>query len=149
MGKKQGIIIVTILLLILGVILFGPPTEIGFPSGFVWKNLFNGGEKTLPTETPQTKLPTYVKDAIEISSLTPRRGIYSKGENATVEISLYNPYNFQYNLSVYWINGEERFLGWSTLNNSQKTWFSWYPMHKKGEWIVNVIVKWEIGRTHV
>jgi|SRR3989344_1431886 len=140
----KKVIVIAIFLFIVGILLFGRlPDEVGFPQGFVWQ-LFENDKvpvKDIPSNVPPSSI--YAKDAIKILDVSPRRSIYSFGELAIIDINLDNPYNYDYNLSVYWILNDSWYLGWNTQDKLNKTLSSWIILNQKGDWTANVVVKWE------
>jgi hypothetical protein len=132
----QGLLIISILIFLFGKL----PDEVGFPSGLVW--YLTKPSQTSEVASPNTELPTYAKDFIQITDFNSRRKIYYMGENATIDIKLYNPYSLEYTLSIYWIFNNSKFLGWVTQNNSRNEFYSWMPLNQKGDWISDAVINW-------
>ena len=138
--KNKNTIIWVLVFLFLGIITFGRlPDTIG-PSGFYWQLT---GDHPNNENIPNSDItpPKYAKDMIQITNVSPRREIYYTGENATIDIEIYNPYNLNYNLSVDWILDNQKYSGWKTKDNVTIL-YSWYPLNKEGTWIANVVVNW-------
>ncbi len=145
MEKNTKKVLLGLLIIFTLIFLFGRfPDDIGFPSGLVWH--LNPPSIT-PINNPSADLPLYAKDLIKISNLTSRREIYSFGENITIDVLLENPYNYNYNLSVYWVYNDTRFFGWSTENNSNIIWSSWVQPNTRGQWKANVVITWQYLNT--
>lgn len=144
MKQNITIWIIIILLLIVGWLLLGPPTEIGIPGGVIW-TLNKDIPKDIEINKRTNNLPQkviYASEMIKISEIKSRREVYSVGENATMDIKIENLLSVPYTLSVYWINNNQRKLGWNITNDINNSWQSWYPINKPGTWKINVVVNW-------
>ena len=119
--------------------LLGAPSGINF-LGLTW-DLENIESEVIatPTLTPHD-LSNYL---LSIEELKPRQQIYGLKENATVDFVIKDEKNIPYNISALWYHNNTRHLVWTNSSNMTTTFYSWYPVPLKGEWKIQVVLKWE------
>ena len=135
--KDYGTIFIVLLLFVF----LGPPVAYNI-LGFTW-DLGNTESEvmTIPTSPPTHY--NLSKDLLSIEELKPRQHIYGLKENATVDFGIKNEKNIPYNFSVLWYHNNTRHFGWTNSSNMTSTFYSWYPVPQKGEWKIQVVLKWE------
>ena len=127
-------ILAIILLLFLGI-----PDEVNI-LGAKWSLKDSVNEiATVPTPTPHLT----AQNMLSIEMLKPRQQIYGLNENATADFTIKDEYNIPYKFSVIWYYDNEKYHGWDDGSNISKDFYSWYPVNLKGEWKVQVVLKWE------
>lgn len=165
---KWGIII-TCVIVVLILIKYGLPSDVTIKTPIVdatWGGTAsssaskpaNVDQKDIEPKTPKSKIST--ASEITIEQLETTQTIYQPTDQLFAKIRVNNPLNVSYTLIVDWLNGSNRFYGWSTnstplYNTSQQVnlWDSWFNAsqggHPQGDWEVHAIVKYKIyNQTH-
>lgn len=77
------------------------------------------------------------------------RKVYEPGNNVTIHFKVWNGKELPYNVSVDWLIRKERIHGWSVqsreiynVSNISNPYYSWYEPQKKGDWRIQIIVKY-------
>ena len=139
-SNKWTIIVAIVILLSL---LFGLPDEINF-AGFKWcvKNCNREVLVTTTTSSPTTTQIITPFDYLFIEDLMPSQRINNVGELATVNFIVKDEVEIPYNFTVNWFYNKTKYFGWYNESNMTLPFSSWYPTKMKGEWEVQVVLKW-------
>ena len=146
--SKSGFFWIGLVVLLILVYNFGLPDEINV-FGAKWcirncdkQNTYKPETINIDQNQKNPSTNNYPNDYLSIVDLKSRQKIYSPEDLATVDFIVEDSKNIPYNLSVNWFYNGTRYHGWYNESNTTKPYYAWYTTNQKGDWDVQVILRW-------